>query len=87
MLRDWFPGPAQVRDSQGCMQVWKGARPKLPDGPPLVGNSGLPGLWFNLDHGSSGWALSCGNARALTDQMTGRPAEIDMEGLDFGRLG
>ena len=59
----------------------------LPDGPPLVGHSGLPGLWFNLGHGSSGWALSCGSARALADLMIGRPAEIDMEGFDLSRLG
>ncbi|MBH2008959.1 MAG: D-amino acid dehydrogenase [Xanthomonadaceae bacterium] len=87
VLQDWFPGAAQIRDSHGCVQVWKGARAMLPDGPPLVGNSGLPGLWFNLGHGSSGWALSCGSARALADLMIGRPAEIDMEGFDLSRLG
>jgi D-amino-acid dehydrogenase len=39
------------------VQEWKGARPMLPDGPPLVGASGVPlGLWLNLGHGSSGWA-------------------------------
>ncbi|CAN5181085.1 D-amino acid dehydrogenase [soil metagenome] len=87
VLHDWFPGAAQVLDSQGCVQVWKGARPMLPDGPPLIGHSGRPGLWLNLGHGSSGWALSCGSARALADLMTSRPAEIDMEGFDLDRLG
>ena len=65
----------------------KGARPKLPDGPPIIGDSGLPGLWLNLGHGSSGWALSCGSARALADLMAGKSADIDMEGLDISRLG
>jgi D-amino-acid dehydrogenase len=87
VLQDWFPGAVQLSSINGSVQVWKGARPMLPDGPPLIGNSGLPGLWLNLGHGSSGWALSCGSARALADLMTGRPAEIDMEGLDISRLG
>ncbi|MEO6319321.1 MAG: D-amino acid dehydrogenase [Polaromonas sp.] len=87
VLQDWFPGAAQ-RTSRDCnVQVWKGARPMMPDGPPLIGSSGLPGLWLNLGHGSSGWALSCGSARALADLLAGRPPEIDMEGLDISRLG
>ena len=87
VLQDWFPGAAQLTSSNSNVQVWKGARPMLPDGPPLIGNSGLHGLWLNLGHGSSGWALSCGSARALADLMAGRPPEIDMEGLDISRLG
>jgi len=87
VLHDWFPGAAQLQRTNGSVQLWKGARPMLPDGPPLIGKTGLPGLWLNLGHGASGWALSCGSARALADSMAGRPAEIDMEGLDISRLG
>lgn len=58
----------------------------LPDGLPLIGGSGRPGLWFNFGHGASGWALSCGSARAVADLMACRP-EIDMHGLDMARLG
>ncbi len=87
VLQDWFPGAAQLASSNGSVQVWKGARPMLPDGPPLICNSGLPGLWFNLGHGSSGWGLSCGSARALADLMAGQAAEIDMEGFNLSRLG
>ena len=83
VLHDWFPGAAQI--SSG-VQVWKGARPMLPDGPPLLGASGTPGLWLNLGHGASGWSLSCGSARALADLIAGRPQEIDLEGLDLQRL-
>ena len=83
VLADWFPAAARL--SSG-VQVWKGARPMLPDGPPIVGASGLPGLWLNLGHGSSGWALSCGSARVLADQIAGRAPEIDTEGLDIQRL-
>lgn len=86
VLNDWFPGAAQHSNLGAHVQEWKGARPMLPDGPPIIGSSGLPGLWLNLGHGSSGWALSCGSARALADLMAGRPADIDMEGLGVDRL-
>ena len=59
---------------QAGVQQWKGARPMLPDGPPMIGASGMPGVWINLGHGSSGWALSCGSARVLADLMAGRDA-------------
>jgi D-amino-acid dehydrogenase len=58
----------------------------LPDGPPVLGASGLPGIWLNLGHGSSGWALSCGSARATADLLGGRTPEVDLEGLDVSRL-
>ncbi len=87
VLHDWFPGAAQIANTGASVQLWKGARPMLPDGPPLIGESGVSGLWLNLGHGSSGWALSCGSARALADVMSGKAADIDMEGLDIGRLG
>jgi D-amino-acid dehydrogenase len=83
VLHDWFPGAATL---QAGVQQWKGARPMLPDGPPIIGPSGVPGVWLNLGHGSSGWALSCGSARVLADLMSGRDAGIDLEGLGVERL-
>lgn len=82
VLHDWFPGCAQL----GQVQRWKGARPMLPDGPPVLGASGVPGVWLNLGHGSSGWALSCGSARVVADQLGGRVPLIDVEGLGLDRL-
>jgi D-amino-acid dehydrogenase len=87
VLHDWFPGAAQLSNTGASVQEWKGARPMLPDGPPIIGDSGIPGLWLNLGHGSSGWALSCGSARVLADLMAGKNADIDMEGLGIARLG
>jgi len=82
VLHDWFPGSAHLSQAQR----WKGARPMLPDGPPVLGRSGANGVWLNLGHGSSGWALSCGSARLLADALAGRSAAIDMEGLGVERL-
>ncbi len=82
VLDDWYPGAADFTR----VQHWKGARPMLPDGPPIIGPSGAPGIWLNLGHGSSGWALSCGSARVLADQLGGRSPEIDSEGLGIDRI-
>ena len=83
VLHDWFPAAGRL--SSG-VQEWKGARPMLPDGPPVIGPSGLPGLWLNLGHGSSGWALSCGSARVLADQIAGWTPKIDTDGLGIERF-
>lgn len=83
VLQDWFPGAVTLRSG---VQQWKGARPMMPDGPPIIGPSGIPGVWLNLGHGSSGWALSCGSARVLADLIAGRDAGVDLEGLGVERL-
>jgi D-amino-acid dehydrogenase len=49
----------------------------LPDGPPAIGPSGVPGVWLNTGHGSSGWALACGSARLLAHLMAGRDPGVD----------
>jgi len=86
VLHDWFPGAASLSNHGAAVQEWKGARPMLPDGPPLIGASGIPRIWLNLGHGSSGWALSCGSARAVADLMAGHAPEVDIEGLGIERL-
>jgi D-amino-acid dehydrogenase len=87
VLHDWFPGAAQLANTGGAtVQEWKGARPMLPDGPPLIGATGIPGVWINLGHGSSGWALSCGSARVIADLMSARRPDVDIEGLGVERL-
>jgi D-amino-acid dehydrogenase len=82
VLDDWFPGAAV----QPQVQHWKGARPMLPDGPPVLGASGAPGVWLNLGHGSSGWALSCGSARVLAHALAGRAPPVDTTRLGVDRL-
>lgn len=82
-LNDWFPGGAQL--SSG-LQIWRGARPLLPDGAPVVGASGVPGLWLNTGHGASGWALACGCARALADLIAQREPDVSLNGLGMRRF-
>ncbi|WP_082535762.1 MULTISPECIES: FAD-dependent oxidoreductase [unclassified Methylibium] len=73
LLNDWFPGAAHIARPQ----VWKGARPTLPDGLPLIGPSPRPGVWLNLGHADHGWTLACGSARLLADQIAGRSPGFD----------
>jgi D-amino-acid dehydrogenase len=73
VLEDWFPNAV----SQSQVQTWKGARPMLPDGPPAIGPTGVPHLWLNTGHGSSGWALACGSAQMTADLMAGRSPALD----------
>jgi len=90
VLQDWFPGAAQLYNSGvnmgASVHEWKGARPMLPDGPPVIGESGVPNIWLNLGHGSSGWALSCGSARVVADLMAKRQPDVDVSGMNIERF-
>lgn len=87
VLQDWFPAAAQMGGPGVAVQEWQGARPSLPDGMPVLGATGLPGLWLNLGHGNAGWSLACGSARVLADQVAGRAPALDAGALGISRLG
>jgi D-amino-acid dehydrogenase len=57
------------------------------DGLPLVGASGLPGIWLNLGHGSCGAAIAQGCASMLSDLMDNRASFLDSALLDPRRFG
>ena len=82
--------PGRRRDAlQGARRLVSGRAPtparrrsgRAPDRccptvPPVLGASGVDGIWLNLGHGSSGWALACGSARAAR-RRGGRAAGAD----------
>jgi D-amino-acid dehydrogenase len=78
---DWFPAAAAYRNAQ----FWVGARPMLPDGPPVLGASHVPNLFVNVGHGSTGWVMACGSGKVLADVVGGRAPEIDLDGLTVDR--
>jgi D-amino-acid dehydrogenase len=82
VVRDWFPGAAAYTQAR----PWVGARPMLPDGPPVLGATPVPNLFLNLGHGSAGWAMACGSARVVTDIVAGEKPQIDLEGLTLERF-
>lgn len=81
-LDEWFPGAARL----GQAQPWQGVSPTLPDGLPVIGPSGIDGVWLNLGHASVGWAVSCGSAQVLAAMMGGIPPDIDTGGLGVERF-
>ncbi len=79
--REWFPYAASWRTAR----FWVGARPMLPDGPPVLGPTRIKGLYLNLGHGGTGWGMAAGSARVVSDLIAGRQPEIDLEGLTLER--
>ena len=79
---DWFPDAARWQDAQ----CWVGARPMTPDGPALLGATPVRGLFVNMGHGSTGWAMAAGAGQVVADVVAGRRPEIDLEGLTLDRL-
>jgi len=80
--RDWFPTAADWA-SASC---WVGARPMTPDGPALLGATPVDGLFINMGHGSTGWAMACGAGKVVADLVAGLRPEIDLDGLTIERL-
>jgi D-amino-acid dehydrogenase len=80
---DWFPNAANYNTST----FWSGARPMLPDGPPLLGTTPVRNVYINIGHGSSGWAMAMGSGKVLADIVSGRTPDIDMDGLTLSRYG
>jgi D-amino-acid dehydrogenase len=82
VVRDWFPGAAAYSQAR----AWVGARPMLPDGPPVLGATPLANLYLNLGHGSTGWAMACGSARLVAGIVAGETPPVDLEGLTWERF-
>jgi D-amino-acid dehydrogenase len=58
----------------------------LPDGAPVLGASGVAGLWLNTGHGACGWAQACGSARALADAVAARAPAVDLQPFALTRF-
>jgi D-amino-acid dehydrogenase len=85
-LQHWFPGSVQ----QGQVQASTRQRLAMPDGLPVLGASGLPGVWLHLAQGGEagqGWGLACGAARVLADAVSGLVPELDISALSAARPG
>jgi D-amino-acid dehydrogenase len=80
--RDWFPDAADW----SAATCWVGARPMTPDGPALLGATPVAGLYVNMGHGSTGWAMAAGAGQVVADVVAGRAPAIDLDGLTLERL-
>jgi D-amino-acid dehydrogenase len=81
VAEDWFPNAANYASAQ----LWSGARPMLPDGPPLVGATSIKNVYVNIGHGPTGWAMAAGSAKLLADIVSGKTPDLDASGYDLAR--
>lgn len=70
-LEEHFPGVTHSRKAEH----WCGLRPATPSNVPIIGRGRYDNLFLNAGHGTLGWTLACGSARALADIITGRKPE------------
>jgi D-amino-acid dehydrogenase len=83
VVADLFPGGGDLARAT----FWCGLRPMTPDGTPLVGPTPIARLHLATGHGTLGWTMAVGTARVVSDLISGRQPEIDLEGLTLSRYG
>ncbi|WP_020394993.1 D-amino acid dehydrogenase [Thiolinea disciformis] len=81
VVSDMFPKAADLLEDN----FWTGLRPMTPDGTPVLGKTPYRNLFLNTGHGTLGWTMACGSGKLLADLISGRPPEIDLEGLGMER--
>lgn len=82
VLADLFPGAGNLAQAQ----PWCGLRPMTPDNPPILGATPYKNLFLNTGHGTLGWTMACGSGKILADLVSGRAADIDLNGLGLARF-
>lgn len=72
-LGEMFPGAGAVKEAS----FWCGFRPSTPHGFPYVGPvQARPGLWLNAGHGTLGWTMACGTAKAVALSVAGKDKDV-----------
>lgn len=72
-LENHLPGATDLSQAEH----WCGLRPATPSNLPHIGRSAINNLFINAGHGTLGWTLACGSAKALADILDGRQPEPD----------
>jgi D-amino-acid dehydrogenase len=81
VVSDLFPAGGDVARAE----FWCGLRPMTPDGTPVVGGTKLPNLYLATGHGTLGWTMAAGTGRLMADLISGRAAQIELDGLTIDR--
>lgn len=77
-----FPNSGD-RDS---IEFWSGLRPVTPDSAPILGGTKYGNLYINTGHGTLGWTMSCGSAKAIADLISNQKPDISLTGLGTERF-
>ncbi len=83
VVRDLFPGVME----NVKVEYWCGLRPMTPDNPPVLGRTRYRNLVLNTGHGTLGWTMACGSAKAVAFLVSGRAPEISIDDLSLARFG
>lgn len=67
------------------VEFWTGLRPMTPDGPPIIGQTAMKNLYINSGHGTLGWTMACGSGRVVSDIISGRQPDVEIDGLNLSR--
>ena len=76
-IRQLFPGLGAIT----VVDRWAGLRPATPNNVPIIGRTRLRKLFVNTGHGTLGWTLACGSAKALAELVSGRKPEVAFDFL------
>jgi D-amino-acid dehydrogenase len=79
-----FPQIA-TRVDRESVRPWAGLRPMSSDGRPIIGPTGISGLFVNGGHGPLGWSMAAGSGSLLADLLLNRSPEIDARPFRFNR--
>jgi D-amino-acid dehydrogenase len=82
VVQELFPAAANLNGAE----TWAGLRPMTPDNPPVLGATPYANLFLNTGHGTLGWTMACGSGKIVTDILSGRSPEIDLDGLTLARF-
>jgi len=84
-LDAWFPGAARLPKSQ----QWCGLHATTADCAPVIGATGVPGLWVNAAHGRYGWTTARAAARGVADLIghrVGTPSAVASAPFSINRF-
>ncbi|WP_417836674.1 D-amino acid dehydrogenase [Thalassospira tepidiphila] len=68
------------------VDFWSGLRPVTPDSAPVLGDTKYANLYLNTGHGTLGWTMSCGSAKAVADLISDKTPDISLTGLGIDRF-
>ncbi|KZB60642.1 D-amino acid dehydrogenase [Thalassospira sp. MCCC 1A02491] len=71
---------------RSSIAFWSGLRPVTPDSAPILGGTKYGNLFLNTGHGTLGWTMSCGSAKAIADVISNRTPDIPLTGLGIERF-
>lgn len=82
VVQDLLPGIADFSQ----VDYWCGLRPMTPDNPPILGPTKYRNLTLNTGHGTLGWTMACGSARAVATTIAGRTPDVLINDLYLTRF-